>query len=212
MVLICPTFVHNKTYDRFVDHDSRIFVTGCQQEEVGLWLKLSSHSFQGMNTLIILDNCATSKDVKGRTGQLASLGFLARNGGISIWVLTQQITSIAKSFRENVATTVLLYNPLGKTMTDIFEDYIGELCPQEHKELMAELKKEKFYLSVIRPMPSIQNQNSQLIYTACLNKRSSTKSCKCWTPLQTARNPCCFAPCQQRSRTTQKAGCVCFHR
>ena len=27
-------------------------------------------------------------------------------------------------------------------------------------------------------MPSIQNQNSQLIYTACLNKRSSTKSCK----------------------------------
>ena len=77
MVLICPTFVHNKTYDRFVDHDSRIFVTGCQQEEVELWLKLSSHSFQGMNTLIILDNCAASKDVKGRTGQLASLGFLA---------------------------------------------------------------------------------------------------------------------------------------
>ena len=87
-----------------MDHDSRIFVTGCQQEEVELWLKLSSHSFQGMNTLIILDNCAASKDVKGRTGQLASLGFLTRNGGISIWVLTQQITSIAKSFRENVAT------------------------------------------------------------------------------------------------------------
>ena len=29
MVLICPTFVHNKTYDGFVDHDSRIFVINC---------------------------------------------------------------------------------------------------------------------------------------------------------------------------------------
>lgn len=61
-------------------------------------------------------------------------------------------------------------------MTDIFEDYIGELCPQEHKELMAELKKEKFYLSVIRPMPSIQNQNSQLISLRENLKRNCPKT------------------------------------
>lgn len=46
MVLICPTFVHNKTYDGFLDHDSRIFVIVCLQEEVEVWLKLSSHFFR----------------------------------------------------------------------------------------------------------------------------------------------------------------------
>lgn len=45
MVLICPTFVHNKTYDGFVDHDSRIFVIEYQKEEVKLRLKLSCHFF-----------------------------------------------------------------------------------------------------------------------------------------------------------------------
>ena len=36
MVLIFPTFVHNKTYDGFVDHDWRIFVINCLQEEFEL--------------------------------------------------------------------------------------------------------------------------------------------------------------------------------
>ena len=42
MILICPTFVHAKTYERFVDHDSSIFVVDCPQEEVELWRKRSS--------------------------------------------------------------------------------------------------------------------------------------------------------------------------
>ena len=29
IVLFCPTFVKNKTYHRFVDKDSRIFVIAC---------------------------------------------------------------------------------------------------------------------------------------------------------------------------------------
>ena len=95
MALICPTFVHNKTYDGSVDHDSRIFVIECQKEEIELRLQLSClFFFQVINRLIVLDNCAASKDVKGCNGQLVSRGFSARNASISIWVLTQQITSI----------------------------------------------------------------------------------------------------------------------
>ena len=41
--------------------------------------------------------------MKGRTGELVKLGFLARHAGISVWVLTQQLSSIAKPFQENVA-------------------------------------------------------------------------------------------------------------
>ena len=65
-------------------------------------LSWSASFFEKTNTLIILNDCATLKDVKGRTSQLVSLGFSA-GAGISVWVLTQQITSIAKPFRKNVA-------------------------------------------------------------------------------------------------------------
>ena len=71
------------------------------------WLKVASFYFEGTNTLIVLDDCAASKDVKGRTGELVKLGFSARHSGISVWVLTQQLSSIAKPFRENVAAIVL---------------------------------------------------------------------------------------------------------
>ena len=46
MVLICPTFVRNKTYVGFVDHDSRIFVIDCPREEVKVWLRLRSYFFR----------------------------------------------------------------------------------------------------------------------------------------------------------------------
>ena len=61
-----------------------------------------------------------------------------------MWVLTQQITSIAKPFRENVAAIVLFCTPSSKTTKAIFEDYAGELTHEEYKELIAKLKGRKF--------------------------------------------------------------------
>ena len=144
IILFCPTFVKNATYHRFVDKDPRIFVVVCLQHEIESWLNLASFFFEKTNTLFVLDNCAASKDVKGRTSQLVNLGFSARHDGISVWVLTQQITSIAKPFRKNVAAIVLFYTPSGKTTKAIFEDYAGEITHIEYKELIAWLKKNRF--------------------------------------------------------------------
>ena len=144
IVLLCPTFVKNRTYEGFVDHDPHIFVIACLQHENEAELRLASYFFAGTNTLFVLDDCAASKDVKGRTSQLVNLGFSARHDGISVWVLTQQITSIAKPFRESVAAIVLFYTPSSKTTKAIFEDYAGELTHEEYKELIAKLKGRKF--------------------------------------------------------------------
>ena len=144
IVLLCPTFDKNTTYARFVDRDPHIFVIVCQQHEIEDWLKLASFFFAGTNTLFILDDCAVSKDVKGRTSQLVNLGFSSRHDGISVWVLTQQITSIAKPFHENVAAIVLFYTPSSKTTKAIFEDYAGELTHEEYKGLIAKLEGRKF--------------------------------------------------------------------
>ncbi|PFX32581.1 hypothetical protein AWC38_SpisGene2590 [Stylophora pistillata] len=65
----------------------------------------------------------TSKDVKQRTNELVNLAFSARHKGISIWVLTQQMTSIAKPFRENIAALVLFYTHSAKDMKATFDDY-----------------------------------------------------------------------------------------
>ena len=144
IVLICPTFTHNKTYHRIGENDPRMIVIICKQHEVEIFLNIVTWLFEGTNTLIILDDCAASKDVKGRTGQLVNLGFSARHIGISVWVLTQKITSITPSFRENVAAIVLFYTPSAKTTKAIFEDYAGELSHDEYKSLISKLKERKF--------------------------------------------------------------------
>ena len=140
IVLVCPTFAHNKTLHRFCQNDPRMFVIVCEQHEVEICLKIVRYFFEGTNTLIVLDDGAASKDVKGHTGQLVNLGFSARHIGISVWVLTQKLTGISASFRENVAAIVLFYTPSAKTTKAIFEDYAGELSIEEYKALISKLK------------------------------------------------------------------------
>ena len=144
IVLICPTFTHNKTYHQIGENDPRMSVIDCKQHEVENWLKIVRFAFEGENTLIILDDCASPKDVKGRAGELVHLAFSARHIGISVWVLTQKMTGITSSFRENVAAIVLFYTPSAKTTKAIFDDYAGELSPDEYKGLISKLKERKF--------------------------------------------------------------------
>jgi len=121
MALICLMFAHNKTLFRFAKRDLRLFMVSCEQHRVKFWLKAIRTYFESANTLIILNDCAASKDVKGCTGELVKLGFSARHVHISVWVLTQQLSSIAKPFRKNVAAIVLFYTPSAKTTRAVFE-------------------------------------------------------------------------------------------
>ena len=144
IVLICPTFAHNRTYTQMGENDPRMAVITCMQQQVEMWLKIVRFVFEGTNTLIILDDCAASKNVKGRTGELVHLAFSARHIGISVWVLTQKMTGISSSFRENVAAIVLFYTPSAKTTKALFDDYAGDLSHDEYKGLVSKLKERKF--------------------------------------------------------------------
>ena len=42
IVLICPTFAHNRTLYRFAERDPRFYPIICEQHQVELWLKLRS--------------------------------------------------------------------------------------------------------------------------------------------------------------------------
>ena len=158
IVLICQTFAHNKDFHQIGENDPRMFVITCKQHEVEIWLKIVRLFFEGTNTLIILDDCAASKDVKGRTGELVNLAFSARHRRNSLWVLTQKMTGTAASFRKNVAAFVLFYTPSAKTTKAIFDDYAGELSQHEYKSLISKLKERRFsylVLSLYPPPPPL---------------------------------------------------------
>jgi len=122
IVLICATFTHKKTYHQVGENDPRMDVIVCEQHYVEKWLKLVTWLSEDTNTLIILNDCAASKDVKGRTGKLVNLAFSARHMGISVWALTQKMTGITSSFWENMAAIALFYIPSARTTKAIFED------------------------------------------------------------------------------------------
>jgi len=64
--------------------------------------------------------------------------------GISVWPLTQKLTGITASFRENVVAIVLFYTPSARTTKAIFDDYAGKLSLDEYRELISKLKERKF--------------------------------------------------------------------
>ena len=142
--LLCPTFVNNKTWDNFAENDKDFFIIIPEHHHINDWLKIISFAFEGTNTLIILDDCASSKNVKKRTNKLVKLAFSARHLGISVWVLTQQMSSIAKPFRENIASLILFFTPSAKDMKTVFEEFAGDLTKDEKEKYMKELKEVKF--------------------------------------------------------------------
>ena len=143
--LICPTFNVNKTYRNWkYIFDPNLFVVQCNHDEVNIWLKIITIDSYGDPTLIILDDCAAGQSVKDRTSELVNLGFSARHRNISVFVITQQLTSIAKSFYENISKLICFYNPNKKDMQNLFNDYLGEISKVEQIKIWEKLRNNRY--------------------------------------------------------------------
>ena len=57
-------------------------------DEINDLLQTCAELFSGTNTLIILYECAVSKDLKKRSNKFINLAFSGRHEGLSVWVLT----------------------------------------------------------------------------------------------------------------------------
>lgn len=143
IVLICPTFLTNKTFFRFGEKDPRFYVYVCKQNQVEMWLRLAQWLFDGTNTLIILDDCASSKDIKGRANALVELGFHGRHSMLSVWVVTQHLARVSLSFRQNPGAAVVFYSPSADSMKAAFDQFGFGYSHKEFKELVNRLKEKK---------------------------------------------------------------------
>ena len=72
------------------------------------------------------------------------LGFSARHFNLSVVVITQQLISIAKPFRENISKLVTFYNPNKKDMNTIMDEYLGLTSKEEMTKILHTLKTKKY--------------------------------------------------------------------
>ena len=146
IVLICPTYAKNKTYHGFAESDTNMIVAfpnASNCDEINYLLHTRADLFSGTNTLIILDDCAVSKDLKKRLNNFINLAFSGRHEGLSVWVLTEQQTSIAKPFCENVACVVAFHNPSQIGTKTLFKEYGGDMDSDARKKFAELLKAER---------------------------------------------------------------------
>ena len=59
-------------------------------------------------------------------------------------VLAQQMISIVKPSRENIAELILFCTPSSEDMKIIFENYTGDFKSDEQNELISELKRVRY--------------------------------------------------------------------
>ena len=147
IILICPTYDGNKTYRRFAKNDKNFLVLmpdTSNQTEIAELLNLCAVLFSCTNTLIILDDCAASKDLKNCSDKFIEFAFSGRHKGLSVWVLTQQLTSIAKPFRDNVLCVIAFHNPSQMGTKTLFEDFGSDLDTCTRTNLTKLLKLERY--------------------------------------------------------------------
>ena len=78
IVIICPTFLNNKTYDKkFIYEDPDIIIMIPNIERINECIEHAYECYKCTNSLIMLDDCAFSKDVKSRVNVLTKLAFSA---------------------------------------------------------------------------------------------------------------------------------------
>ena len=121
--VICPTFSINSTWQGWkFKKDPGVKVL--ETHDVNRAIKEILGRHKRGRALIIFDDVATSKDVKSQTSELVKLGFSGRHHGIDTIVLTQQLTSIAKAYRENITFLVSFYSPGKRDMKVIVDDFV----------------------------------------------------------------------------------------
>ena len=145
IILICPTFELNEPYQEWkYIKDEDFIVLECEQDEIEYNIKkvkkYAKETFvKGRNCLLILDDCASSNTVKNQARGLTDLGFSASHCGLSTIVLTQQLMSIAKAYRDNLSKVATFYNPSSKDRKIFFEEYLT-VDDAEKKSIISTLK------------------------------------------------------------------------
>jgi PleD family two-component response regulator len=142
ILIICPTFMTNKTYHRkFVLKDSEVFPI-IIDDKLNDTLDIVLKKFADANeqTLIIIDDCANLYDAKLKATALTKLAFHGRHVNLSTWVITQKYNAIVKDFRENIKVLILFYDKDKESRESAFKENDIGITPVEKERIVKKLK------------------------------------------------------------------------
>jgi len=152
IVILCPTYFNNTTYDRkwiYTDKKVLILNPSAIERSLDLPLYFARETFKDSNTLFIIDDCANLHDTKKKVSELCHLAFSGRHYGLTVWVLNQKYNSVVKDFRENIRVLVLFFNKDEKAMKQALEE--NHIIPKEkNNEIITQLKKQKGSKLILR--------------------------------------------------------------
>jgi hypothetical protein len=122
IIIFCPTFLENKTYQRvFMDKDDDVVVIPVGKN-LDSWLGIAIETYKNTNTFFIIDDCANLNDTKIKSSQLTKLAFSGRHYGISTWVIVQKYNSVVTDFRENIRMLILYFNKDKDSLKDALQE------------------------------------------------------------------------------------------
>lgn len=154
VVILCPTFRHNKTYQErpWVLTDEEVYVLD-PGERLHDYLRAFYRVFQGEPTLYIIDDMAASKQLTKKKDMLSELAFSGRHAKQSVWVLAQRYNAILKDLREQTRWVALFHCK----DRDSFEECLREndIIPTDDRhavrERLAKKKHAKLILNTSQP-------------------------------------------------------------
>jgi len=152
IIIICPTFLYNKTYERtfvLADPDVNPLVINDRLNE---WLDRIVEIYKDKieHTLIIIDDCANLYDAKLKATALTKLAFHGRHINISTWIITQKYNAIVKDFRENIKILVLFYDKDKESREAAFKENDIGISSVEKENIIRRLRNEKTSKLVIQ--------------------------------------------------------------
>ena len=138
IILFCPTFKNNQTYKKhsIVDMPNFRIMPFTDLDKA---LKTAFETYEGTNTLFLLDDIANLHDVKAKCSELCGLAFSARHAGISVWILTQKYNGIVKDFRDNIGLLILFYNKDKRSMKDALDE--NNVIPEAQRDTVIDYLK-----------------------------------------------------------------------
>ena len=110
IVIFCPTFLINKTYDRKFVYNKNVLIIDMNIADLDTLLEICMDFFSGCNTLFIIDDCANLHESKMKESAICKLAFHGRHLNISTWIITQKYNAIVKDFRDNIRMLILFFD------------------------------------------------------------------------------------------------------
>ena len=131
-----------------MDHD--FIPVECDEETYEPLLEMVAGEASGSNTLIIIDDLASSKSIKSQSCKATSIAMHGRHTGLSVIIITQQYTSIALSYRLQASWIVAFCFPDGEDAEAFMKKHFRGYSKEEKERILNYLKKEEYAYIIVQ--------------------------------------------------------------